>query len=35
MCYDGEENGHRVYADGHLTTADQSAIRETYRVSVI
>ena len=35
VCYSDEENGHRVYKNGHLTTANQSEIRFANLVSVI
>ena len=34
FCYGDEENGHGVYTSGHLTTTNQSEIRNAYHVSV-
>ena len=34
FCYGDEENGHRACTNEHLTTANQSEIREKYLVSV-
>ena len=35
FCHGDEENGHRACTNGHLTTADQSEIREAYLVSAM
>ena len=34
FCYSNEENGHYACMNGHLTTANQSEIREAYLVLV-
>ena len=34
FCNGDEENGRHACMNGHLTTADQSEIREAYLVSV-
>ena len=34
FCYDDESSGHRARTNDYLTTINQSAIRNAYRVSV-
>ena len=35
FCYGDEESIHRACTDEYLTTANQNAIREAHRVSVV